>query len=186
MPLPVNLPGVGTCAATEEFRGTCPACGYPESFVLCTGRTGKVIGWCACCQDRDTIAAILWDGRPAAAPQEAPARDGVRRREAALRLWRSAVPATGTLADTYLTARGLPGLPIRRRCDFAPTARTQWAGGCQRWSRPLPIGWPAGRGATHLFGRRRHRQGRYRAAARNLGPIWGGAARPGCARTGYR
>ncbi len=49
-----------------------------------------------------------------------------RARERAMAIWRSAVPALGTLADVYLTARRLPGLAA------SPTLR------CRRYARRIP------------------------------------------------
>jgi hypothetical protein len=43
----------------EEWRGTCPGCGYAESFVLGTGKGGLLLGWCASCQDAAAIARLL-------------------------------------------------------------------------------------------------------------------------------
>jgi hypothetical protein len=45
-----------------------------------------------------------------------PDRDGTKRSEAALAIWRSVVPAAGTLVETYLNSRGLclpPPLSLR-------------------------------------------------------------------------
>lgn len=163
----------------SEYRGTCPACGYTNAFVLSVGHSGKLIGWCASCQDQAAIGAILGGGRPAAAPREAPARKGISSRAAALRLWRLAVPATGTLADRYLTGRGLPGLaqsPALRFCGECWHHET-------RSSHPALIALvsdagnqPVGIHRTYLA-----RDGSGKAeiepARKSLGTVWGGAVR---------
>lgn len=163
----------------REYRGTCPACGYTDAFVLSVGHSGKLIGWCASCQDRSAIGAILGGGRPPATPREAPARKGISSRAAALRLWRLAVPATGTLADRYLTGRGLPGLatsPALRFCGECWHQET-------RSSHPAMIALvtdvdngPLGVHRTYLA-----RDGGCKAAIeparKSLGPVWGGAVR---------
>ena len=93
------------------------------SLSLSTGRGGKVLLRChSGCGQAQVIDALrardLWEhrgrhcGRPRAAkadhPKNAPSeRDDTDRTEYALRIWRAAVPALNTLAETYLQSRGL-------------------------------------------------------------------------------
>jgi putative DNA primase/helicase len=100
----------------QAWRGTCPACGYPSAFAL-TERDGRPLWWCASCQDGDAIARALKienrGGTPAKLANPAklsPARTGGDDPAAAAqRLWASARPIEGTVAETYLAARGLSG-----------------------------------------------------------------------------
>ena len=93
------------------------------SLSLSTGKDGKVLLRClAGCDQAQVIDALrargLWEhrgrycGMPRAAkadhPKNAPSeRDDTDRTEYALRIWRAAVPASNTLAETYLQSRGL-------------------------------------------------------------------------------
>jgi hypothetical protein len=114
----------------RAWRGTCPACGYPGTFAL-TERDGRPLWWCASCQDGAAIARAIGfrsDGCLAPNPPKAPNRAVSRAfprpssapnppnrggapdpGAAAARLWASARPITGTVAETYLAARGLAG-----------------------------------------------------------------------------
>jgi phage/plasmid primase-like uncharacterized protein len=101
--------------AARGFRGTCPACGYHEAFSLRPGKGDRIGLYCASCGDRDGITDAVrravggdWTA-PATKSADAP---GARQRnqERALSLWNGSVLAPGTIADTYLTARRLPGL----------------------------------------------------------------------------
>ena len=100
----------------QSWRGRCPACGYPGTFSVRSGRNGRALLFCASCQDRDALADAV---ARATGQERQPTRsqDGKRatareedRRERALVLWRGSEPALGTLADRYLSARGLAGL----------------------------------------------------------------------------
>ena len=103
------------------------------SLSLSTGRGGKVLLRChAGCDQAQVIDALrargIWEhrgrrcGRPRAAradhPKNAPSeRDETDRIEYALRIWRVAVPASNTLAETYLQSRGLC-LPLSSTLRF--------------------------------------------------------------------
>ncbi len=114
--------------AGREWRGTCPACGYAAAFVL-TERGGRAAAWCASCQDRDAISALLRAGgaphRPDPERGAASERDRLakaeRARERARALWNGAEAAPGTPAAVYLATRGLLGLAaspaLRWRAD---------------------------------------------------------------------
>jgi putative DNA primase/helicase len=106
----------------RAWRGTCPACGYGGgAFVLSVGRTGRPLGWCASCQDRDGIArAIGGDTMPPSTPANM-ARDAAtktRRGDRALALWRGAAPVAGTPAAIYLARRGLSVLVESKALRF--------------------------------------------------------------------
>ena len=100
-----------------------------------------------------------------------------QKRERALALWRGSEPANGTLADRYLTARGLPGLatsPVLRFRGDTPHPE----GG------KLPAlialvsdiaGRPLGIHRTYLA--RDGSKARVEPAKASLGPVWGGAIR---------
>jgi putative DNA primase/helicase len=120
----------------RAWRGTCPACGYQGTFAL-TERNGRPLWWCASCQDGGAIAqALKIENRGGASAKVAkgaklpPARTGGDDPTAAAqRLWASARPITGTVAERYLAGRGLAGfasaalrfLPDHRH---APTGTT--------------------------------------------------------------
>ena len=103
------------------------------SLSLSTGRGGKILLRChSGCGQAQVIDALrardLWEhrgrhcGRPRAAkadhPKNAPSeRDDTDRIEYALRIWRAAVPAPSTLAETYLQSRGLC-LPLSSALRF--------------------------------------------------------------------
>ena len=103
------------------------------SLSLSTGKEGKVLLRChAGCDQAPVIDALrargLWEhrgrhcGRPRAAkadhPKNAPSeRDDTDRIEYALRIWRAAVPALNTLAESYLQSRRLR-LPLSSTLRF--------------------------------------------------------------------
>jgi putative DNA primase/helicase len=98
----------------NSWRGDCPACGYKGAFVASDGKRGPLL-WCA--SGCDQTALMVAVNGVSAGSWEAPKYDAAdkaetlqRRREAALKLWRGSVPAAGTLADDYLSGRGLPDL----------------------------------------------------------------------------
>lgn len=96
----------------REWRGDCPLCAYDGAFILCE-RAGRPIGWCASCQDREGIACLLRADVPVLAPPNADPDKAQKRQRAmdrAIALWNGSAVALRTLADAYLTARGLPGL----------------------------------------------------------------------------
>ena len=164
----------------SEWRGNCPACAYEDSFVL-TVRDGTPLLWCASCQDRDAMTALLRGTTPATACP-APTRraaDPGERTARAIALWDGAVPALGTPADVYLSvARRLPGLAASAALRFRPDTPHP-AGG--RLPAMLAIvrdvqGKPVALHRTYL----RH-DGRGKADAdptkASLGPVAGGAIR---------
>ncbi len=109
----------------RSWRGRCPACDYATTFSVRAGRDGRALLFCASCQDRDAlveaVARSTGQERQAAESQD---QDEVakrqRSRDRALVLWRGSEPASGALADRYLTARGLPGLAASPALRFRP------------------------------------------------------------------
>jgi hypothetical protein len=167
----------------DEWRGRCPSCGYAESFVLSTGKVGRPIGWCASCQDKAAIAQLLVEMQGGAAAPERAERDDAAARaaksfERAMTLWNGSGPVSGTLAEHYLAARGLPHLATSAALRFRPD--------CPHPSRcRLPAlvalvqgadGGPVGIHRTYL---RRDGGGKadIEPARAALGPVRGGAVR---------
>jgi putative DNA primase/helicase len=110
----------------RSWRGRCPCCDYAGStFLVRAARDGRAQLYCANGCDRDELAAAV--ARATGQPPPAPLVNGdgsasrERKCERALSLWCGSEPATGTLADRYLTARGLSGLAaspaLRFRAD---------------------------------------------------------------------
>jgi hypothetical protein len=118
--------------AGRSWRGRCPACGYAEAFTLDV-RAGRILGWCASCQDQTAIGRMLGGAgerrglaAPAAMqPGRTPEREQAKR-NAALRLWEGGIPVFATPAQRYLASRGLPDLwksgVLRFRADAAHPA----------------------------------------------------------------
>ena len=111
----------GLRKAAGGFTGPCPACGYKNGLRV-SEKAGRVLWWCASCQDQAAVTAAITGNTPPA-PQSGPvAADTDDRRAAALRLWEAALPAEGTAVDAYLAGRLTPrpsGAPLR----FLPYAK---------------------------------------------------------------
>jgi phage/plasmid primase-like uncharacterized protein len=111
--------------AGREWRGACPVCGYNDSFVLAEGKHGTAIGWCASCQNREAIAAMLGGGRrhggPAPKPPPRAADDVQKRIERAERLWLSRLGLLGSVAAIYLDTRGIGHLVPCADLGFHPS-----------------------------------------------------------------
>lgn len=109
----------------REWRGDCPACGYADAFTLSV-EDGRDLVWCSSCQSKDAMTALLTGLGGGSKPVE-PSRHGIdraadkaRQRARAERLWLGSVPCPGTLAATYLAARGLPDLAASPALRFRP------------------------------------------------------------------
>jgi putative DNA primase/helicase len=164
----------------NEYRGQCPACAYGGSAFVLTERVGRPLFWCASCRDSRAIAQAIGLGhaQPRSRDPVADAERTADKRERAAQLWLGSKPAAGTLADTYLATRGLPGLaqslalrfhadcphPTRVRCPALVGLVTDVAGSSVAAHR------------TYL-----RADGRGKAAVEpakaSLGPVWGGAIR---------
>ena len=99
----------------RSWRGRCPCCDYGgNTFSMRADRQGRALLYCAngCGQKELIDAAARATGQPPIVPRIE--TGGVdthdHKRELALRLWRGSDAASGTLADRYLSGRGLPGL----------------------------------------------------------------------------
>jgi putative DNA primase/helicase len=102
----------------RRYVGSCPACGYSNSFVVCDGADQTLV-FCHACQDTDAVVAAirrrgLWScsGKTAqSSPVQTPvcdlSRGGLRARE----LWMQAAAARGTLTEVYLRSRGI-SMPV--------------------------------------------------------------------------
>jgi putative DNA primase/helicase len=106
----------GLKRAGREWRGRCPACGYPNGLSI-TERNGAAVWWCASCRDQPAVTRALL-GAAAAAPAANAVRvaDAGDRRALALRIWQAAAPAIASPVARYLAGRGLTlpeGAPLR-------------------------------------------------------------------------
>jgi hypothetical protein len=166
--------------SARSWRGSCPVCSYPRAFSVRAGRDGVALTYCANgCTRADLSAAFACVGGGAVKPRHgAEASASSRRQGAALRLWNGSLPALGTPADTYLTARALAGVAASSVLRF-------------RGDTPHPEGGrlpamvalvvnaesaPVGVHRTYLAA-----DGRGKAKVTpdkaSLGPVWGGAIR---------
>jgi phage/plasmid primase-like uncharacterized protein len=99
----------------REWRGDCPSCGYANSLAL-TEKGGRTLWWCASCQDGKAVGAALHRAMGNQGPaqyigrSQGPAPSRARNSAFALALWDEALLLPGTLAETYLAARGLAGI----------------------------------------------------------------------------
>lgn len=124
---------LGLRRAGREWRGACPACGYTTSFTLSRGKEGRALGWCASCQDNSGVAAALravgagdgpeWHNDCPHEGHAAREVQNARKQARALALWNSSVPAVGTIAEEYLSRRGLPGLAASPALRFRGDCR---------------------------------------------------------------
>ena len=95
-----------------EWRGVCPACSYPGAGVL-TERHGRPLLWCASCQDRAALAAVLRAAAGGVLPAPRPERlprwnraDRAARIERAAAIWSGAENIEqDTPAGRYLARR---------------------------------------------------------------------------------
>jgi putative DNA primase/helicase len=113
---------LGGRKAGSALMARCPAHqDRNPSLSITDAKGGKVLVRChAGCDQRQVIAALrsrgLWTKNgprrfirptPRAAATSQPDRDEAKRTEIALAIWQAAMPAAGTLVETYLASRGL-------------------------------------------------------------------------------
>ena len=166
----------------RSWRGKCPCCDYAGgTFSVRAGRDGSARLHCANGCERDDLmgAVARATGQPTPAPATGETDAEVRRRksERALALWRGSEVAIGTLADAYLTGRGLEGLAasaaIRFRADTPHPEHSKLpamvALVCNTAGAPLAI--------HRTFLSRDGSKAHIEPAKASLGPIWGGAIR---------
>jgi phage/plasmid primase-like uncharacterized protein len=166
----------------RSWRGRCPCCDYSGStFSVRAGRDRGVRLFCANGCDADDLAAAV--ARATGQPRPASQSDGndatatERNHDRALALWRGSEVAINTLADRYLTARGLPGLAASAALRFrGDTPHPEYA------RSPALIalvcdgaGVPAGIHRTYL--ERDGSKARVEPSKASLGSVWGGAIR---------
>ena len=133
---------LGLHRAGREYTGKCPSCGYKTGFAIAARKGSLPLVYCHAggCSQPDLIEALrragLWpDERNRAKPHERSRPKGKVRAaahappdpddpspdpnaEAALAIWRRAVSAVGSPAETYLRFRGYTG-PIPPSLRFA-------------------------------------------------------------------
>jgi phage/plasmid primase-like uncharacterized protein len=95
----------------HEFRGACPACGYPGTFSL-TSKDGCPVWRCHSCQDqKSTTAAVKAamgnDWQPPSQAKRRKAEGTDTRSARAVAIFDRAHPFPGSPADRYLAGRGL-------------------------------------------------------------------------------
>lgn len=166
----------------RSWRGQCPCCHYTGStFSVRDGRDGLARLYCANGCERDELSAAVAQatGQPTTTLTTDPSERDIRERKRirALALWAGSEHASGTLADSYLTRRGLPGLAtspaLRYRAD---TPHPE--GGrlpalialiCDATGLPVAI--------HRTFLARDGSKARVEPAKASLGPVWAGAIR---------
>lgn len=114
----------------RSWRGRCPACDYPGETFSLRELHGRTAIYCANGCSRDALADALsqvtngaWKRPERSAAGDDPAsreRKRAAKKAKALALWNGSAPALGTPADTYLSARGLPGLARSAALRFRP------------------------------------------------------------------
>jgi phage/plasmid primase-like uncharacterized protein len=123
----IHATDIAACLGLKRYprswRGRCPCCDYGGStFSMRAARDGRAKLYCANGCGRAELAAAVAraTGQPGAAPEvEADAAESrERKRERALALWRGSEQAQGTLANLYLTVRGLPELATSSALRF--------------------------------------------------------------------
>ncbi len=162
------------------WRGSCPACSYPGTFIL-KERAGKPSMRCVNCQDRDAIDAAVTGERPAGTytPADRPKLSPAEATAAAMGIWNGAAAAVGTAAETYLTMRGLSYIANSAALRFRTDCRHPSERGF--WSAMValvvdPAGTPCAVHRTYL-----RADGSGKAAIElqkaSKGPVWGGVIR---------
>lgn len=110
---------------TYGYSGNCPACGYADAFTVRMLGDRPVLHCFNGC-DRNTLhataRAALGSGwtpppRPNAALVQ---RNQQARQDRAQRLWQRSLPCRGTLAETYLTRRGISSVASSNALRFQP------------------------------------------------------------------
>ncbi|HUU25090.1 MAG TPA: toprim domain-containing protein, partial [Methyloceanibacter sp.] len=135
---------LGGRKAGQGWTARCPAHDDREpSLSIRESDDGKVLVRChAGCDQERVIAAFrsrgLWaeNGQtrlrrpaPRAGANTQPDRDDAKRTEAALAIWQSTIPATGTPVETYLVSRGLnlpPPLTLRFHAGLKHPSGSIW------------------------------------------------------------
>jgi phage/plasmid primase-like uncharacterized protein len=171
--------------AGRSYRGTCPACCYPKAFSLRTGVGDHIDFFCASCRDQAAIRKAVmravggaWKPPAVIIPTDDDAVARQRMQEAARRLWSGSEPAANTIADAYLSSRGLAGLAasaglrFRGDCHHPEGGRLPAMVALAQDVTGAPI-------AVHRTYLRSDGAGKadVEPARATLGPVWGGAIR---------
>jgi putative DNA primase/helicase len=172
---------LGLTRHPRSWRGRCPACDYSSTFSLRTGRDGRLILFCASCQDRDALAeAVARATGQQRQPEPSASNDAAaiqRKQDAALRLWRGSEAATGTPVDTYLTRRGLPGLARSDALRYRPDAAHPERGRYPAMVASVTNAAGAIVAVHRTYLSRDGHKANTEPAKASLGPVWGGAIR---------
>jgi len=166
----------------QSWRGRCPCCDYAaNTFWIRAGTEGRALLFCAngCTREELTEAVARATGLQQAVQrgeEDDAARRG-RNRERGLALWSGSESAVGTLADHYLTARGLPGLAASSALRFRGDTPHPEGGRTPAMIALITdvVGAPLGVHRTYLG--RDGRKALVKPAKASLGPVWGGAIR---------
>ena len=108
----------------NKWRGRCPACGYLKPTLEVAVQQDRLAISCSACGGVAGIAAVM--GVPSdivTAPSVQPSK--VAR---AIKTWRNAKPAAGSLVETYMQSRGIT-LPPPASIRFLPRQRNWGDGG---------------------------------------------------------
>jgi putative DNA primase/helicase len=168
----------------RDWRGSCPSCGYPAAFSVRAGDGDRALAWCASCQDRDGLASALaritagaW-APPVQQTPESVEEARTRKQEAARKLWSGSVAATGTLVDTYLSARCLAGLAASPALRFRDDCYHPQGGRLPAMVALVVdvAGAPIAVHRTYID-RATARKATVEPAKASLGPVWTGAIR---------
>ena len=166
----------------KSWRGRCPACDYSSTFSIRTGRNGQALLYCASCRNPDALSeaaarAMGRDRQPDRYDNRDVAAIRQRKQDTALRLWRGSESAVCTLADRYLTARGLAGVAASTALHFRADTPHPEGGRL-----PAMIALvsdvartPLGIHRTYLA--RDGSKARLEPTKASLGPVWSGAIR---------
>ena len=107
----------------RKWRGRCPVCGYTKPTLEIALEDGRIAISCVACGAVGAIAAA------AGIPQELLVARRVQSSNVtgALRAWRKASPAIGTLVENYLHNRGITS-PVPASIRFLPR-QSNWSDG---------------------------------------------------------
>lgn len=173
---------LGLARYPRSWRGRCPCCDYSgATFSVRAARDGRARLFCSNGCDRDELAKAVAHatGQPLHKPEVEANADAIRerKRERALALWRGSEPATGTLADRYLTARGLAGLAVSPALRFRGDMPHPEGGRLPALVALVhdATGQPMAIHRTYLA--RNGERANVEPPKASLGPIWGGAIR---------
>jgi len=166
--------------AGRSWRGTCPACGYCDTFVLSSGTGGVPLGWCASCQDRHAIARAIRGGETFAPTERDVAADASKKanaQERALSLWRGSEPTAGTAAEIYLSHRGLARLASSPTLRFRGDTPHPEGGRYRALIALVSTAHSAPLAVHRTYLSRDGRKANVTPVKASLGPVWGGAIR---------